>query len=322
MPHKRFITLLLVVLVIFTGCKQEKKKSNESQTGNVTPTSPVTPAGELVLADVADDPARILRFFQPLADYLAAHLGDYDIGVGVVRVAPDLQTMAQWLGNGEVDLYFDSLYPIMIVSEASGATPVLRRWRGGNSEYHTVFFALEESGFTSIEDLQGHVIAFDNEFSTSGYMVPVAYLIEAGLKVVEKPSTDAEVAPDEIGYVFSSDDDNTIQWVISGKVAAGVTDNLNYERAIPEETRNTLTILAETEDFPRQLVLISPALPTEQRAAIITLLKGMDEDPTAAEALSAFDTTQFDEFPEGPAAALNRMRELYNLVQNSQNAEQ
>lgn len=263
---------------------------------------------------MGDAPSETIEEFQPLADYLAANLQEQGIGAGEVRVAPDLETMAEWMEAGEVDIYFDSPYPALIVSSESGGQPILRRWKKGVSEYHTVFFARANSGLESLDDLPGHTIAFDDVFSTSGYMLPLAYMVENGLKPVEIAEPDAAVADDEVGYVFSGDDDNTIQWVVSNRVSVGVTDNENYSE-LPKETSDQLTILAETEALPRQLVVVRPGMEPELVEALTALLVGMDETEDGPAVLASFEeTAQFDEFPGGTDTALERMRELYELV--------
>lgn len=293
------------VLLLLTACASVS--SDALSENRSTP-----PKGEsIVIGDISDEPTKKIEEYQPLADYLGAALNQ----VGEVKIAPDIETMAQWMASGEVDLYFDSPYPAMTVSDRSGARPILRRWKEGISEYHTVIFARQDSGLVSIDDLRGQLIAFETNFSTSGFMMPLAYLTQAGLHAVEKDDTTATVAADEVGYVFSQDDRNTIQWVISKKVAAAAAASSDFD-AIPSETRDQLTILLETESLPRQVVLAAPDLPASQQAKIAATLVEMDETEEGKAVLTQFEaTSQFDSFPEGASTAFARMRELYKLAQ-------
>lgn len=283
-----------------------------------TPTQPETNAadGVLVFGDISDEAAETIKGTQPIADYLASQLGEYGISRAEVKIAPDLDTMVQWIANGDVDLYFDSPYPALVISQKTGAEPILRRWKYGVSEYHSLFFARADADLTSIADLQGHMIAFEESFSTSGYMLPLSYLLEQGMNPVKKSSPEAEVEANEIGYAFSTADNTTIQWVVSGRVVAGVVDNITYELFVPEETRADLVVLAETEDVPRQLVLVRPGMDPALKNAIKNGLIEMDGTADGQAALEVFLTTKFDEFPEGANAALSRMQTLYEMAQS------
>jgi phosphonate transport system substrate-binding protein len=303
---------ILIFALLLGACSGSAPATEETAAG--APAAPTdAPAGVLVFADISDEPAKVIERTQPIADYLAARLGDFGIGAAEVRVAPDLDTMVQWMADGEVDVYFDSLYPALIVSEAGGK-PVLRRWRDGVGEYSTVFFTLADSPINTLDDLQGQVVAMEVPYSTSGFFVPNAFLIESGYTTREKPSPGASAAPDEIGYVFSGEDTNTLQWVVSGHVVAGVTDNIHYEKII-EESNVALKIIAQTEPVARQVAVLRSALDADLQAAIIELLLGLDETDEGKYVLEQHRTDRFDEFPEGPEAAFARMRELLALLE-------
>jgi phosphonate transport system substrate-binding protein len=269
----------------------------------------------IVMGDISDDPGEVIEGTQPLADYLAASLGDFGITAGRVKVAATADEMIQLLENGEVDLYFDSVYPATLISDASGAQPFLRRWRYGVEEYHTVIFASVESGITSVDDLPGHMIALDNPFSTSGYLLPAVYLIEHQLNLVGKQSYDDPIADGEVGFVFSYDDANTLQWILSGLVVAGATDDYNYEVAFPPEAREKLVVLARTESVPRQVVIARPGMDPELLETVKQVLITAHESEAGQAALEPFQTSRFDEFPEGIEAAQDRMREMMEVVQ-------
>ena len=300
------------IVFAITSCA-EQPTSLSSLTPPATPVA-TKQTKKIVLGDISREPLKKIDRFQPLADYLAANLGEFGVGTGEVLIAPDIETMANMLESGEVDLYFDSLYPAMIVSEKSGAKLLLRRWKKGKSQYHTILFARADSGLTSLDDLQGKMIGVEEPYSTSGYFIPMVYLLKAGLNPVEKKRETSALAKDQVGYIYTEEDENTIQWVVSGKLAAGAVDDRSFFR-IPEETRTQLTILADTEKVARQVVLIRSGIDRAQREAIATILMEMDQTPEGQTILEKFgETTKFDQLP--PEAGWERMQKLYQEFYN------
>jgi phosphonate transport system substrate-binding protein len=289
-------------IFLLAACNGGSSSSNE----NINETASA-PEGVIVIGDISDDPGEVIEGAQPLADYLASKLGNFGISSGKVRVATTANEMSVLLQNGEVDIYFDSIYPATLVNDALGARVFLRRWRFGVEEYHSVIFASVESGITSLEQLAGKTVAFDSPYSTSGYLLPAVTLIESGLALGPVAS------PGQVGIVFSYDDENTLQWVLTGRADAGATDDFNWD-VVFADVRDELVLLDMTEDVPRQVAVARPGLSQDYLDAITDVLIGMDEDPQAAEALDAFQTTQFDKFPQGIDAALARMREMIDLV--------
>jgi len=143
-------------------------------------------------------------------------------------------------------------------------------------------------------------------------------LIENGLSLAGKRSTEDSVRDDEIGFVFSYDDENTLQWVLSGLTDAGVTDDYNFDVAFPEDARAQLVELARTEFTPRQVVVIRSGLDEGLVQSIVQVLTTMHETEAGAAALEPFQTSKFDEFPEGIDTATARMREMMELVKGIQ----
>ncbi|MEO0599214.1 MAG: PhnD/SsuA/transferrin family substrate-binding protein, partial [Chloroflexota bacterium] len=182
--HKKFLYIIFSSLLLWLiGCTSETP--TESEEVQAPP-----PAGEsIVIADIGTNPDALIPELQPLADYLAANLDGFDSGR--VVIAPDLDALSQMMADGEIDLYFDSAYPSMIVSQRTGSQLILRQWGANTAEYASVFFARADSGLTNIADLQGHTIAFDKEFSTSGYFLPNLYLLNEGYTTEQYDTLDA-----------------------------------------------------------------------------------------------------------------------------------
>jgi phosphonate transport system substrate-binding protein len=280
--------------------------------------SPATSAegGEtIILTDVDFDPQSLLPETQPMADYLAKHLRKAGISQGTVNIAPDVETVAQWMESGEANLYFDSVYPVMNVIKLAGGTPILRRWKDGVAEYSTYFVVRGDSDIESVRDLEGQMMTLQEPSSSSGFMFPMGYLLDLGLNPVEKAEVNHTVADDEIGYVFSGQEDVTIEWILDGRVVAGAVDSETWLE-LPKQVQDQLEIIAETDKFPRHVVLAGPTLNEEQVAALTTTLLEMDESKQGREALNSFsETAQFDEFPAGAEATIADFQKTYDKLQ-------
>jgi phosphonate transport system substrate-binding protein len=304
-------TFCLLALTALAACSSPTPEPTALQ-----PTATASPAAEkkIVFGDISDDPTEVIDGTQPIADYVASHLGEFGITSGEVKVVSSTDEMIQMLKDGEVDLYFDSTYPATLISDASGAHIILRRWRFGVESYHSVIYASKASGITSIEELKGKLVAMDAPYSTSGFVLPAVYMTEHGLKLAGKKDKSDPINNDEVGFAFAYDDENVLQWVLSGAAPAGVTDNYNFDTAFPKDATQNLVELGRTESVPRQVVVASSGLDPAMLEAILQVLTNMDKDPDAKGVLDTFQTTKFDAFPEGSDAALSRMREMMEII--------
>jgi len=267
------------------------------------------------LGSVSSEPARDIKNFQPFADYLAKRLRPEGVDRGVVMVAGSLPQMASFLREGRVDLYIDSPFPTLGVRRLSGSSEVLlRRWKGGVGEYHSVIFTRRNIGIDKLEGLVGKVLAFEDPTSTASYFLPKASLIQQGFTVRRYPDATAGVAAGEIGYVFSDDDENTIAWVLRGKVLAGAINSVAYERLTPDRAAN-LMVLHRTITVPRHIVSYRVGLDPSLVGRIKAILLDMSGSEEGRKVLEQFEkTTRFDELPGGPQQALGPLEKLTGLL--------
>jgi phosphonate transport system substrate-binding protein len=268
----------------------------------------VTWAKPIHIGSISTEPAAEIKTFLPIAAYLAKQLQSDGFDQGKVLVARSMPEMAAFLKEGKVDLYIDSPFPALAVSRLSGSKFLLRRWKKGIGEYHSVIFATKESAINRLEDLKGKMIALEEPFSSSGYFFPKMALMQEGLKLVSKKEASDPISPGEVGYIFSLEDENTMVWVLRGKVMAGAMDNQKY----PKEARgnlNSLKTIYKTSSFPRQIVSYRADLPSKLVARIKEILIKMDQSEEGKKALQDFErTTKFDELPDQSMAYLLKLQ--------------
>jgi phosphonate transport system substrate-binding protein len=261
-----------------------------------------TSAEPVIIGSIHREAAAEIKKFLPLANYVGRHLQPEGITEARIVVAKDVSQMATLLREGKVDVYIDSPFPSVAASLLSGSKYLLRRWKRGRAEYRSVLFAKKDSNLHRLEDLKGNILAFEEPFSSSGYFIPKMALAQAGFKLVLKPDPTKPVKREEIGYVFSLDDENTIVWVLRGKVTAGATDDYMYQKET-HRYPNSLKVIHTTSSFPRHLVSCRADLAPNLVTRIKEILLEMDQSPEGRSALKEFEeTTKFDPLP-GPSMA-------------------
>lgn len=275
--------------------------------------SSIDSAKTIVWGKADSEPTDAIGKWQPIVDYLVANLADAGIETGEVKIGPDTETMSQWMSTGEVDLVIDSFYPAMIVADNSGALPLAIRNKNKPAR-HAVFFTRADTGITSLEQLQGKTIALAERHSTSGFMLPVAYMKQEGITLTEKASAGSFSNQDEVGYVFAGDDDVAVQWVLNGTVVAGAVDNETFEE-FAETNPGTLTVLAETDSMRRDTMLLARRdLDPTLREAIKAVLLGMHENPEGQTILEENKAVSFIDIQGDIEVDWVRTREFFHLI--------
>ena len=308
---KRYFGILILSIVagILIGCGRVPTPSPIS-----TEASKTCAGKAITFGEISDDPNEVIKSKQPFANYMAERLVSLGYECGKVKVVDTDDEMIALIKKGEVDIYMDSMYPAMLVSNATGAQPILRRWRNCDPDYYSVIFTAADSEITSIDDLPGHMVAMDQVYSTSGFALPAVYLIDHGMNLVIKDSFDEALEANEVGIYFSMDDKNTLNLVREGKVSAGATDDYFFTKW-EGEAPGELVKLAETASVSRQIVLVRFDLEGDVQKAIIHELSNANLDPAGLAAMKQdADTCKYDDTPFGVEAAFSQMQEMHNKI--------
>ena len=269
----------------------------------------------LTLGDIdPKDAAKKIRRFKPLADYLARHLGEFGIREGRVVIARDIDEMARLLADGQVDFYFNSSFPALTVQALSGTNVILRRWKQGDPTYWSTYIALRDNGISGVDDFVGKVIAFKEPHSTSGFILPAGTLIQRGFTLTEVSRPDAEVAPQEVGYIFAVDEQNTMELLIRGEIAGAGVSNQDYDQ-LPPELKQQIVAFDQTIAVPRQLVSARPDIGPALADKVQRLLIDLDQTDEGLQILENLKkTAKFDPLPADSHSSLRLLQDLIRLV--------
>ncbi|HEY6366943.1 MAG TPA: phosphate/phosphite/phosphonate ABC transporter substrate-binding protein [Candidatus Binatia bacterium] len=249
--------------------------------------------------------------FQTLVSYVARKLASGPDTEGKIVIVPAPLQMAKLLEEKKIDFYMESPYPTYLINKQGAASLLLRRWKSGLAEYRSLIFSKRDGETSRLEQLRGRMIAFEDPGSTSGYFLPKVLLLKKGFTLTEKSALDAKVRPKEIGYVFASTDVHVVNFVLSKQVAAGAFSDDDYG-ALDGNRKSDITILAQTDPFPRHLVSVRRDLDPAVKNRLKEILLAMDQDNEGRSILQQTDnTTKFDLLPGGEASVRRKLVETF-----------
>lgn len=271
-------------------------------------------AGEtLVISTINNKVKKFAKRYDPLAQYLEQRLVDQGVDAVEVSINTNQESLVDGLQRGEIDVYFDSPLIFASIAQETDLQPTLRSWKKSVAQYHSVIFTKAASSIETLDDLQGRVIAFEEPTSTSGYLLPKSELINTGYRLWEMASRGTKIPPKQIGYLFSTDDNNTVLWVMKGKVAAGVVDSVTFEE-IAARRPGDFRVVARSESVPRQVVGYRAGLDPAVAKGLTEALLEMHTTESGRAVLKKFRSARFDRFPDGIEATFARIDRILSAL--------
>lgn len=116
--------------------------------------------------------------YRPLANYLAQRLGREV----QLRTVDSWEGLAKSLANGETDMALLGPWGYVLAQHQAGAQVVSTILYDGKPEYFAITVTNPNSGINSLADLKGKTFAFGDKGSTSGYLIPLHYLMTQGIE--------------------------------------------------------------------------------------------------------------------------------------------
>ena len=247
-----------------------------------------------VIAELANEPDRMLRVYSGLLGELSLKLAPRGIEVAPLIITRDLSELARLLAQGEVDMVCETVFVTLDLQQERlvSLTPRLAIVRREQREYHSVFFTNRTTGITALGDLRGRTLVLQASRSTSAYAVPRAELARNGIRLF--PAGQPKAPPSAACYVFAGAELNQAIWVLKGKGDAGAFNEGDWKR-LPEKVRAGLVIFHETQPLLRGLVSFRDDIdPAIQRASEEALLD-LHHEPPGQRALEQADgITRFE----------------------------
>jgi len=226
------------------------------------------------------------------------------LGVPVRLFTPaDYNGVIQGLIGGSLDMAWlgASSYAAVWLNDPEAVRPVLVKTNlDGSYMYYSIGIARSDSGITSLDDMKGKSFAFADPNSTSGYLVPLIEIPEAGY-----PMTEGEYFS-RVG--FSGGHEQTIIAVVNGDYDAGVVwadgqgeweDGFNsgaLRKAADSGLvdMNDIVEIWRSRPIPEGPIVLRSALPQDVQDKIYELTANLHvTDPDCAYGVAAGETAGF-----------------------------
>lgn len=174
-----------------------------------------------------------------------------------------------------------------------GVIPLVRPVNLDNtSSYRGYLFVRKGSGIKDIGDMKGKRMAFVDKATTAGYLFPMAYLREHGVKDLDGFFSKS---------FFTGSHDAAMFAVMEGKADVGAAKHSVYDRVMSENPKmdKELSIIATSPWVPSNGLCVRKGLDPDIRKKIKDALLTMHKDPAGKEVLGQFGALQFIETTAG-----------------------
>lgn len=272
----------------------------------------------LTIGTISADPVDEIRNFKPFADYLVRQLASDGVDKVKVQVARDIPEIAGMLKRQKIDLFIDSSVTALIVNNLSGSKFLLRRWKKGRGKYRSVIFVNSDSGISRLRDLRNKIIAFEEPFSTSGFILPALEVLRSGLELSQLDDVRSRLASGKVNYVLANDNETQMVWLERDRVAAAAMAEDDFNE-YSKNALKPLTILFTTPYVPYHVVTYRSGLEAKYVRRIKEVLKSAHETEEGRVVLEKFEqTARFDEIPDELLSEIHKLVPFLNKLNLAQ----
>lgn len=277
--------LLLLAVYSFTGCgyKENAKwvdldKTEENKEIFLEPLT--IKIGIIPEQDVR----KMAERYQPLAEYLTKKL---NFRVILVYLDNYGEVCDKFIYK-QLDAAFFGSFSYALTHVKAGVEPIARPDYHGVSTYRGFIIVKEGSNIRNAADMKGKRLALVHQATYAGYLYPLFYFKEQGIKNPEEYFSK---------ILFAESHDKAISEVLRGEADVACPKDLVYQRIVNDnpDLGRKLVILSVSEPVPSNTLCVrkdlEPALKNKLKDALLNL----DNDEEARPALEALGADKFIE---------------------------
>jgi len=231
-------------------------------------------------------PSKIKDDYGQFGDYLGKSVGEK----ATIFVSPSYLGIGQALMADQIDCaYLNPLSYVLFTdqmrSRPDALVPLAMPHVHGSLYYYGVIFVRADSGITSIAQLKGKRMAFNEATSTSGYIYPYAYLKSHG------------VNPDkDFSAVFHANANGVVPAVLNHSADAGAVfeEALTNPKFLAPESQKQLRVLVRVGPIANGMFVargnLDPVLIAKLKAAFVSI----NTDPAGKVCMKKMDVQQWE----------------------------
>jgi phosphonate transport system substrate-binding protein len=261
------------LVVAVTGCREPEEVIEPP------PVLPVLNIGLIPEQNIFEQKRR----YAPLADYLGKKI---DMKIELKVLSRYGNVINNFVSN-DLDGAFFGSFTGALAQMKLGIEPLARpEYADGTSTYHGLIIVRKDSGIKNGGDMKGKRFVFVDKATTAGWLLPLHYFEDEGIKDHRRWLRASYFAGSHEGAIYD---------VLEQKADIGAAKNTVFVALARNDQRitNELTVLAKSPEVPENALGVRKDLENFVKARLLEALLNMDQDEEGAEILKKFGAKKF-----------------------------
>lgn len=226
--------------------------------------------------------------YLPLAEYVEKRTG---IKIELTILSRYGDIIDRFTQRGMEGAFFGDLTGALAIRKLS-VKPLVKPIRvDGSTSVHGYIIVRKDSGINSVADMKGKVIAFVDRATVTGYLFPVVYLRENGVKDIKTFFTE---------HYFTGSHDAAVYAVLDGRADIGCVKDSIFKNMIKNDPsiKDELKIIATSPAMPESTLCVKDDLPENIIKILKETLLNMNRDEEGIKILKRMGLQRFSEAKE------------------------
>jgi len=250
----------------------------------------------------------------PDAEKLASFLTD-QIGINSEVFLPTTYAgVVEALRSENADVAYFSGWPYLIAHQKAGAELLVVEQRNGNPYYHSRWYVRQDSDIEKLSQLEGHSVSFTSPTSTSGYLFPMA-------EVINNSSMTSDDDPGDFfdNVIYAGGYQQSLHALLDGDVDAAAASDYSFREYLDQSQRDKLRVLSEQGPVPTHGVAIRGGLPDDITQKVKQALLSLNDAENSDLLKSVYGAEKFVERTH--AEHVSALEDALNTVDTDRSIE-